>query len=130
MGDQHPDLSRLDLSRTPEAVAPEQQGSHTLPFGIFEVLAYVRFTFAPLARWQRADAARSSSLGGYEFEMRKFLDYVLQAYEVHGVEELSLRKIRDFLRIRYGGMNDAKAALGSVAEIRKAFIDIQGHLFR
>ncbi len=97
---------------------------------IFDVLAYVRFTLAPLARAQRAGAARSSGLGGYEFEMRQFLDYVLQAYEVHGVEELSLRKIRDFLRIRYGGTNDAKAALGSVAEIRKAFIDIQGHLFR
>ena len=97
---------------------------------IFDVLAYVRFTLAPLARAQRASAARSSGLGGYELEMRQFLNYVLQAYEAHGVEELSLRKIRDFLRIRYGGTNDAKAALGSVAEIRKAFIDIQGHLFR
>jgi type I restriction enzyme R subunit len=62
--------------------------------------------------------------------MRQFLDYVFQAYVVHGIKELSLRNIRDFLRIRYGGTNDAKAALGSVAEIRKAFIDIQGHLFR
>lgn len=97
---------------------------------IFDVLAYVRFTLAPLARAQRAGAARSSGLDGYELEMRQFLDYVLQAYETHGVEELSLRKIRDFLRIRYGGTNDAKAALGSVAEIRRAFIDIQGHLFQ
>ena len=62
--------------------------------------------------------------------MRLFLDYVLQAYEAHGVEELSPSKIRDFLRIRYGGTNDAKAVFGSVSEIRKAFIDIQGHLFR
>lgn len=91
---------------------------------------YVPFTLAPLARAQRAGASRSSGLGGYELEMRQFLDYVLQAYKTHGVEELSLRKIRDFLRIRYGGTNDAKAALGSVAEIRKAFIDIQRHLFR
>ncbi len=97
---------------------------------IFDVLAYVRFTLAPLARTERADAARSSGLGGHELEMRQFLDYVLQAYEAQGVEELSLRKIRDFLRIRYGGTNDAKAVLGSVSEIRKAFIDIQGHLFR
>lgn len=97
---------------------------------IFDVLAYVRFTLAPLARAQRAGAARSSGLGGYELEMRRFLDYVLQAYEVHGVEELSLRKVSDLLRIRYGSTNDAKAALGSVAEIRRAFIDIQSHLFR
>jgi type I restriction enzyme R subunit len=97
---------------------------------IFDVLAYVRFTLAPLARAERADAARSSGLDGYELEMRQFLNYVLQAYEAHGIEELSLGKIRDFLRIRYGGTNEAKAVLGSVSEIRKAFIDIQGHLFR
>jgi type I restriction enzyme, R subunit len=97
---------------------------------IFDVLAYVRFKLAPLARAQRAGAARSSGLGGYELEMRRFLDYVLQGYEAHGVEELSLRKVSDLLRIRYGGTNDAKAALGSVAEIRRAFVDIQGHLYR
>ena len=97
---------------------------------IFDVLAYIRFTLAPLARAHRAGVARSTGLGGYEPEMRRFLDYVLQAYEVHGVGELSLRKISDLLRIRYGGTNDAKAALGSIAEIRRAFVDIQGHLFR
>ena len=97
---------------------------------IFDVLAYVRFTLAPLARAERAHVARTSGLAGYEAEMRQFLDYVLQAYEAHGIEELSLGKVRDFLRIRYGGTNDAKAALGSLADIRKAFVDIQGHLFR
>lgn len=97
---------------------------------IFDVLAYVRFNLAPLARTDRAGAARSSGLGGYEAEMRQFLNYVLQAYETHGVEELSLPKIGDFLRIRYGGVSDAKARLGATSEIRRAFIDIQGHLFR
>jgi hypothetical protein len=31
---------------------------------------------------------------------------------------------------RYGGTNDAKRRLGSVAAIRDAFVGIQGHLFR
>ena len=81
---------------------------------VFEVLAYVRFTLAPLARSERADAARASGLGGYEDEMRGFPDYVLTAYEVHGVDELATGKIADFLRVRYGGTNDAKRRLGSV----------------
>ncbi len=97
---------------------------------IFDVLAYVRFTLAPLARSERAAAARATGLGGYEPEMREFLDYVLRAYEVHGVPELAPGKITNFLRIRYGGTNDAKRVLGSTAVIREAFIDIQGHLFR
>ena len=62
--------------------------------------------------------------------MRSFLEYVLGAYETHGVGELATVKVRDFLRIRYGGINDAKRMLGSVEDIREAFVGIQGHLFR
>jgi type I restriction enzyme R subunit len=97
---------------------------------IFDVLAYVRFTLAPVARSERASIARSSGLNGYEAEMREFLEYVLIAYEAHGAKELGLRKLGDFLRIRYGGTNDAKRALGSIDHIKNAFIDIQGHLFK
>ncbi|WP_426687781.1 EcoAI/FtnUII family type I restriction enzme subunit R [Rhodanobacter ginsengiterrae] len=96
---------------------------------IFDVLAYVRFTLAPLSRSERAGAARTTGLIGYQREMRAFLDYVLDAYEKHGVDELASRKIADFLRIRYGGTNDAKRLLGPVPAIREAFIAIQAHLY-
>ena len=97
---------------------------------IFDVLAYIRFTLAPLARAERADNARATGLAGYEPEMRAFLEHVLTAYATYGVEELAPNKLSDFLRIRYGGTNDAKRKLGSVSDIRRAFIDIQGHLYR
>jgi hypothetical protein len=44
--------------------------------------------------------------------------------------ELAPHRISDFLQIRYGGTNDAKRVLGSIPEIRGAFIDTQKHLFR
>ncbi|MEQ9011843.1 EcoAI/FtnUII family type I restriction enzme subunit R [Algiphilus sp.] len=97
---------------------------------IFDVLAYVRFTLAPMARRERADRARETGLSGYEPEMREFLDFILHAYEEHGVSELAAERIPDFLRIRYGGTSDAKRQLGSVADIRNAFVDIQTHLYR
>ncbi|WP_350016334.1 DEAD/DEAH box helicase family protein [Rhodanobacter sp. IGA1.0] len=97
---------------------------------IFDVLAYVRFTLAPLSRHERAGSARATGLDGYQREMRGFLDYVLEAYEKHGVDELASRKIADFLRIRYGGTNDAKRLLGPVPAIREAFIAIQAHLYQ
>ena len=97
---------------------------------IFDVLAYVRFTLAPLARSQRVRTALSNGLGGYEREMRSFLEFVLGHYERNGIGELASGKVADFLRIRYGGVNDAKRSLGSVEDIRRAFVDIQGHLFR
>lgn len=62
--------------------------------------------------------------------MRAFLDHVLEAYEKHGVHELASRKITDFLRIRYGGTNDAKRLLGPVPAIRRAFIAIRAHLYQ
>lgn len=97
---------------------------------IFDVLAYIRFMLAPLARSERAEAARNTGLSGHEPQMREFLDYVLRAYELHGVDELAPARLGDLLRIRYGGANDAKRVLGSVAEIRNAFIGIQQHLYR
>ena len=69
-------------------------------------------------------------MGGYESEMREFLDFVLQSYSVQGIRELEPGRLGDFLRIRYGGTNDAKKKLGSVADIRQAFFDIQKHLFQ
>ena len=97
---------------------------------IFDVLAYVRFTLAPLRRSERASAARASGLGGYEREMREFLDYVLSSYVTNGTSELSSNKIGDFIRIRYGGTNDAQRVLGPIPAIREAFIAIQAHLYQ
>ncbi len=97
---------------------------------IFDVLAYVRFTLVPLARSQRVRSAKATGMNGYEREMRAFLEFVLDKYQHEGIQELASGKIADFLRIRYGGVNDAKRVLGSVEGIRRAFVDIQGCLFR
>ncbi|WP_029219081.1 type I restriction-modification enzyme R subunit C-terminal domain-containing protein [Xanthomonas cassavae] len=97
---------------------------------IFDVLAYVRFTLAPLSRTQRMQSAMSTGLSGHESEMRSFLDYVLGNYARNGTGELASSRIGDVLRIRYGGVNAAKRMLGSVADIRNAFVGIQAHLFR
>lgn len=96
---------------------------------VFDVLAYVKFTLAPQLRSQRAEAARQTGLTGFEGEMRSFLDSVLSAYEIHGVDELALTKIGDFLKVRYGGTNGAKRALGEIPKIKQAFTEIQTHLF-
>ncbi len=96
---------------------------------IFDVLAYVRFNLAPQSRRDRAKRARTDGLAGYEREMRGFLDFVLDAYVNHGVGELAPGKLADFLRIRYGGTNDARRQLGSMTTIRDAFIGMQGHLY-
>ena len=96
---------------------------------VFDVLAYVKFTLAPLMRQQRAELARKDGLPNFEGEMRSFLEAVLTAYEIHGVDELALSKIGDFLKVKYGGTNGAKRVLGEIPDIKKAFMDIQSHLY-
>jgi len=96
---------------------------------VFDVLAYVKFTLTPLERSQRADKARTVGLADIDGEMRGFLEAVLGAYEIHGVDELALSKIGDFLRVRYGGTNGAKQVLGEIPKIKQAFMEIQTHLY-
>lgn len=96
---------------------------------IFDVLGYIRFTLAPLARIERVETAKATGMDGYEEEMREFLDYVLGSYVKDGIRELDTQRLSHFIRSRYGSMNDAKRKLGSTGEIRSAFLDIQRHLF-
>ena len=97
---------------------------------VFDVLAYVRFTLTPMERSERADNARAEGLAEVEGEMRSFLEAVLAAYEIHGVDELALSKIGDFLKVKYGGTNGAKRVLGDIPIIKQAFMDIQTHLYQ
>lgn len=80
-------------------------------------------------RSERAMAARAKGLPNFQGEMRAFLDAVLAAYEIHGVEELALPKIKSFLQVRYSGTNGAKRVLGDMPKIKQAFMDIQAHLY-
>ena len=98
---------------------------------VFDVLAYVRFSLAPKTRHERAETARVDGLAEYAAEMREFLETVLHAYERDGSRELSINKISDFLKVRFGTVGEGKAALGGdLGAIRQAFVGVQRHLYR
>ena len=97
---------------------------------LFDVLAYIRFSTPPMTRTDRAEAARSDGLASADENMREFLLSVLQAYEALGETELATRKLSDFLTARYGSLADAKATLGDIAAIKRAFVDVQGAIYR
>jgi type I restriction enzyme R subunit len=97
---------------------------------LFDVLAYIRFTTPPKTRADRAESVRHDGVGTDDEKMRAFLLGVLQAYEALGESELATRKLSAFLTARYGSLADAKAALGDVPKIRKAFVDVQRDLYR
>lgn len=79
-------------------------------------------------RSERAETARQNGLSDPEGEIRSFLDTVLSACETHGVDELVLSMIGDFLKAKYGGTDGAKNKLGDSPKIRNVFMDILAHL--
>lgn len=97
---------------------------------ILDVLAYVRIRLAPLKCAGRVNAVQASRLSGYEREMRCFLDYVLEACRRQGIDELAPSRLAGFLRIRYGGTDDDKRILGTIPDIRNAFVAVQAYLFQ
>lgn len=96
---------------------------------VYDVLAYVAFAADPLTRATRADSGRAAIAGSYDQKLRTFLEFVLGQYEDLGVEELDDAKLPRLLTLRYRNVSDATEELGSVAAIRKAFIDFQKYLY-
>ena len=55
---------------------------------LFDVLAFVAFARAPIARRERAESARRQVHASFNDKQQAFLDFVLSQYEKEGVQEL------------------------------------------
>lgn len=96
---------------------------------IFDVLAYVAFLSAPITREDRVESRRAQALQPYSAELQNFLDFVLGQYVTEGIDELYQEKLGALIALQYGSVNDAVRAIGSVDNIREAFVGFQRHLF-
>ena len=76
-----------------------------------------------------ADTHRASILLRYDDRQRGFLDFVLSQYAAVGESELDTDKLPKLLDLKYGSAADAVRELGSVAEIRSAFLGFQRGLY-
>lgn len=97
---------------------------------LFDVLAYVRFAFAPIAREERATYAKREVHTSFGEKQEAFLDFVLSQYVAEGVDELALEKLGDLLKLQYGALGDAIDTLGPVDEIRGLFTGFQRYLYK
>ena len=96
---------------------------------LYDVLAYIAFALAPISRAERVSIHKRRIFTRYDAKQQEFLDFVLAQYVREGVGELAPAKLPDLLELKYHGMNDAVAELGSVANIRDVFIGFQEHLY-
>ena len=97
---------------------------------LFDVLAYVAYTRAPVTRSDRAARAHDASVQEYGTRQQAFIDFVLGQYVTQGVGELDSEKLSPLLKLRYkNAISDALTDLGGPEEIRHVFIDFQRHLY-
>jgi type I restriction enzyme R subunit len=97
---------------------------------LFDVLAYVAYTRAPIPRSERAEFAKATiKATRIDYKQRAFLDFVLGHYVDEGVDELDLDKLPPLLRLKYNAIADAANDLGPPERIREMFVSFQKHLY-
>jgi type I restriction enzyme R subunit len=96
---------------------------------VFDVLAYIAFTLAPISRAERVNTHKGGILPRYEDRQHAFLEFVLGEYVKEGVGELDLSKLAGLLALKYGNVNDAAEQLGGIPMIRETFVGFQQYLY-
>ncbi|WP_375178234.1 EcoAI/FtnUII family type I restriction enzme subunit R [Sphingobium yanoikuyae] len=114
---------------TGEALDGIRRATDSQESDLFDVLAFIAWARPPLKRIERADTRREAILSRYGDKQRDFLDFVLSQYATVGESELDDGKLPALLELKYGTPMDAVRELGSVAEIRSAFLGFQRGLY-
>jgi type I restriction enzyme R subunit len=97
---------------------------------LYDVLAHVAYSMAPLTREARAGKARVEISGLFNAKQQAFLEFVLSHYVEVGVQELDKAKLTPLLKLKYkDSIPDAVKDLGVPAEIAKAFSGFQKFLY-
>lgn len=96
---------------------------------LFDVLAYITFTLAPMSRSERVESRKDCIFSKYATKEQQFLAFVLDLYVAIGVSELDQVKLPALLNLKYHSVSDEVAELGSVGVIREVFIGFQEHLY-
>ena len=113
-----------------EALSEMQKLIEAEDSDLFDVLAYVAYTRAPIARTDRAVMAKATLNQAYRNNRElDFIEFVLSQYIDEGVDELAIEKLTPLLRLKYHAIADAAAALGAPERIRETFIGFQKYLY-
>jgi type I restriction enzyme R subunit len=96
---------------------------------LFDVLAYIAFSLAPVTREKRVVEHKDLIYSHYDDKQQAFLDFVLTQYINVGITELDGDKLPALLDLKYHGIHDATKELGEVKKIRELFVGFQRHLF-
>ena len=97
---------------------------------VYDVLAYIAYASETQTRQQRVEHAKPQLQTAYvDPKQQEFIDFVMSRYVIDGVEELSAKKMRDLLELKYDSLHDAANHFGSTSVIRETFVGCQKYLY-
>lgn len=96
---------------------------------IYDVLAYIAYAKPPITRELRVLSHKDEILMDCDNRQRVFIEFVLSQYVQEGVTELSSDKLPNLIELKYHSISDAISELGSIDQIRSAFLKFQPMLY-
>lgn len=96
---------------------------------VYDLLAYVAYARETHTRSERVANAKKSIVKEYTYKQVEFIDFILEKYVDEGVQELSAKKMRSLVELKYNTINDAAAEFGSPLAIRDTFVGFQKYLY-
>ncbi|MDP2244822.1 EcoAI/FtnUII family type I restriction enzme subunit R [Pseudomonas sp.] len=97
---------------------------------VYDVLAYVAYAAETHTRKERADMAKPAINHAFvDQKQQDFIDFVLSKYIEDGVAELSPKKMKVLLELKYNTIRDATSVIGSPDVINKTFVGFQRFLY-
>ena len=96
---------------------------------LFDVLAYVLFSYQPKTRTERAKGVRDEGMSDFDGALKRLLLGILNAYEEGGEGELATKQPGRFLVAKYGSVSESQPVLGDLPDIRAAYFEMQRRLY-
>jgi len=96
---------------------------------IYDVLVHIAYNRNMMTRQHRAEVGKRRIDSAYNDKIAGFLDFVLGHYVDTGVESLDRSQLPDYLKLKYGTLNEGGAALGGMDQVIDAYIGFQRQLY-
>jgi type I restriction enzyme R subunit len=98
---------------------------------VYDVLAYVAYAIETRTRLQRVTQSKLVINQHFtEYHQQAFINFILERYINDGVTELSVKKMKSLVELKYNSINDAAIEFGSPKVIREVFVGFQQYLYR
>ena len=98
---------------------------------VYDVLAYVAYAVETQTRLQRVARSKPAINQHFtEYHQQAFINFILERYVDDGVAELSVKKMKSLVELKYNSINDAAIEFGSPKVIREVFVGFQQYLYR